>query len=89
MRDRLPTKENLASRGVLSLEARSCIDGCGHVEDVNHLFLSCPYFGALWPLVRAWLGVVGVESQFISDNFLQFINYVGGLRSRCSFFYLI
>ena len=88
MRDRLPTKENLASHEVLSLEVRSCIDGCEHVEGVNHLFLSCPYFGALWPLVRAWLGV-GVESQFISDHFLQFINYAGGLRSRHSFFHLI
>ena len=89
LRDRLPTKENLASRGVLSVEARSCIDGCGHVEDLNHLFLSCPYFGALWPMVRAWFGVVGVETQFISDHFLQFINYAGGLRARRSFFHLI
>ena len=60
LRDWLPTKANLASRGVLSVEAWSCIDGCGHVKDLNHLFLSCPYFGALWPMVRAWLGVVGV-----------------------------
>ena len=36
-----------------------------------------PTFGALWPLVRAWLGVVGVDSQSVSDHFLQFINYAG------------
>jgi len=40
-------------------------------------------------LVEFWLGVVGVESQVISDYFLQFINYAGGLRSRHSFFHLI
>jgi len=68
LRDRLPTKQNLASRGVLYVEARSCIDRCGHVEDLNHLFLSCPYFAALWPMVRAWLGVVGGETQFITDQ---------------------
>jgi len=39
LRDRLPTKENLANRGIISLEARMCLGGCGHVEDLNHLFL--------------------------------------------------
>jgi len=81
LRDRLHTKNNLANRGVIPLEARLCITGCGHVEDVNHLFLSCPTFGALWPLVRAWLGVVGVDSQATSYHFLQFIKYAGCSRS--------
>jgi len=87
LRDRLPTKNNLANHGVIPLEARLCLTGCGHVEDVNHLFLSCPTFGALWPLVRAWLGVVGVDSQTTSDHFLQFINYAGCSRLRRSFFH--
>ena len=89
LRDRLPTKENLANRGIISMEVRLCIAGCGHVEDLNHLFLSCPSSGVLWPLVQAWLGVEGVESQIISDYFLQFIHYTGGLKSRRSFFHLI
>lgn len=71
------------------MEAWLCIAGCGHVEDLNHLFLSCQYFGALWPLVWAWLGVADAESQVISDHFLQFIHYVGVLTSRRSFFHLI
>jgi len=71
------------------VEAWSCIDGCGHVEDMNHLFLSYPYFGALWPMVQDWLGLVGVETQFISYHFLQFINYASGLIARRSFFHLI
>ena len=87
LRDRLPTKNNLANHGVIPLEARLCLTGCGHVEDVNHLFLSCPTFGALWPLVRAWLEVVGVDSQTTSDHFLQFINYAGCSRLRRSFFH--
>ena len=89
MRDRLPTKNNLANRGFIPLEARLCVTGCRHVEDVNDLFLSCPTFGALWPLVRAWLGVVRVDSQETSDHFVQFINYAGCSRSRRSFFHLI
>lgn len=89
MRDRLPTKLNLANRGIPSVEERLCVAGCGIVEDVTHLFLSCATFGALWPMVRHWLGVVGVDSQSTSDHFVQFIHYAGCSRGRRSFFHLI
>jgi len=56
---------------------------------VNHLFLSCPSYGALWPLVRDWLGVAGVEDQVVSDHVQQFIHYAGVSKSRWSFFHLI
>ncbi|AES88425.1 hypothetical protein MTR_4g054990 [Medicago truncatula] len=72
-----------------TVEARFCVTGCGHVEDVNHMFLSCPFFGALWPMVRAWLDAEGVDSHAISDHFVQFIEYVGGLKFRRSLFHLI
>lgn len=71
------------------MDSRLCLAGCGQVEDVNHLFLSCPVFGALWPLVRDWLGVDGAESQVILYHFLQFIHYAGDLKSRRSFFHQI
>jgi len=40
-------------------------------------------------MVRAWLGVEGVDSHAIPDHFMQFIQYAGGLKSRRSFFHLI
>ena len=89
LRDRLPTKTNLANRRIIPLEEQLCVAGCGHVEDSTHLFLSCPTLGTLWPLVWVWLGVEGVDSQVISDHFLQFINYASGLKWRRSFFHLI
>jgi len=89
LRDRLPTKENLAKRGIISVDSRMCCAGCEHAEDLKHVFLICPYYGALWPLVRAWLRIEGVESQVISDHFSQFIYYAGVLKSRRSFFHLI
>jgi len=89
LRDRLPTKANLANRKIIPLEEQLCVASCGHVEDSTHLFLSCPTLGALWPLVWVWLGVEGVDSQVISDHFLQFINYASGLKWRRSFFHLI
>ena len=53
------------------------------------MFLSCPFFGALWPMVRAWLGVEGVDSHAILDHFTQFIQYASGLKSHQSLFHLI
>ncbi|PNY01082.1 glutamate-gated kainate-type ion channel receptor subunit GluR7 [Trifolium pratense] len=32
LRDRLPTKVNLVFRGIISLEARSCVAGCGGMK---------------------------------------------------------
>jgi len=89
LRDRLPTKDNLENRGIIPMEARLCVTGCGHVEDVPHMFLSCPFFGSLWPMVWAWLGVEGVDSHATPDHFMQFIQYAGGLKSRRSLFHLI
>jgi len=31
LRDRLLTKSNLAIRGIINIEARMCVAGCGHV----------------------------------------------------------
>ena len=55
LRDHLPTKSNLASRGVIDTEAYQCVSSCGQVEDARHLFLLCPCLGSLWPLVRSWM----------------------------------
>ncbi|GAU17467.1 hypothetical protein TSUD_340100 [Trifolium subterraneum] len=45
--DRLPTKLNLITRGVLPVAAHFCVSGCGEAESAHHLFLSCSTFGSL------------------------------------------
>ncbi|KAK2404810.1 hypothetical protein QL285_054116 [Trifolium repens] len=57
LRDRLPTKTNLVTRGILSPDLDTCVTGCGGAESAQHLFLTCGTFGSLWPLVRAGIGV--------------------------------
>lgn len=89
LRDRLPTRFNLANRGIITTAVQLCVVGCGHVEDSTYLFLSCPTFSTIFPLVRAWIGFDGVDSQVLSDHFLQFINYTGGLKERRSFLHMI
>jgi hypothetical protein len=77
LRDRLPTKVNLANRGIISPEALACVSGCSGM------------FGSLWPMVRSWIGFSFVESQTLSDHFLQFKYSSGGPRARRSFLQLI
>jgi len=64
LRDKLPTKSNLVMRGVISSEASQCISDCGSIETAQHLFLACYDFSSLWPMVRHWLGFMGVDTMF-------------------------
>jgi len=89
LRDRLPTKTNLANRGVISPEPRYCVAGCGHLKDAQHVFLLCPHFASLWSMLRAWIRFDGVDTQIIHDHLHQFIYYKGGLKARRNFLHLI
>jgi len=47
LRNRLPTKDNLVRREIISQEAHYCVSGCGKVESAQHLFLHCALFSSL------------------------------------------
>ncbi|CAJ2637040.1 unnamed protein product [Trifolium pratense] len=89
LRDRLPTRANLVSRGVLPPTAATCVFGCGSAESAHHLFLSCSIAGSLWDLVRAWIGISLVDSTSLRDHFVQFTASSGGSRARRSFLQLV
>jgi len=89
LRDRLPTKSNLAARGVIPHESTLCVAGCGLPESTQHLFLLCNTFGSLWQLVRDWIGCSGAETNNISAYLLQFTLLTGVGKARSSFMQLI
>ncbi|GAU25889.1 hypothetical protein TSUD_164300 [Trifolium subterraneum] len=89
LRDRLPTKANLAERGIITPAAHLCVSGCGGIESAQHLFLSCSTFGSLWSSVRSWIGFSAADPQSLSDHFLQFTFSLGGTMIRRSFMQLI
>ncbi|XP_024639917.1 uncharacterized protein [Medicago truncatula] len=89
IRDRLPTRANLAAHGILQLDTALCVAGCGMIETTDHLFLSCPSFAVLWEQVRQWIGCVGVDSNIISHHFVQFTRMSGFGKARRSFLQLI
>jgi len=82
LRDRLPTRFNLAHRGIILLEVSLCVSDCGSLETAQHLFLSCFAFSSLWPLV-------GVDSNVLSDHFFLFVYSTGGGKATRSFLQLI
>ena len=89
LRDRLPTKNNLLSRDIISSANSFCLAGCDQVEIVQHLFLHCNLSSSLWQQVRFWIGVSGIDHQSIWAHLVQFTNYLGGLKERRSFLQLL
>jgi hypothetical protein len=89
LQDRLPTKANLANRGIIAPEAHACVAGCGDIESAHHLFISCSIFGPLWSSVRSWIDLSSLDPLHLADHFLQFTCSFGGLRARRSFLQLI
>jgi len=89
IRDRLPTRANLVSKGILQLDTALCVTGCGMIETADHLFLSCLFFAVLWEQVRLWIGCVGVDFNIISNHFVQFTCMSGFGKARRSFLRLI
>ena len=61
LRNRIPTKDNLEHRRVLSSADRACVFGCGSSESAEHLFLHCIMAGNLWALICNWLGIYFVH----------------------------
>ncbi|MCI26684.1 heat-shock protein, partial [Trifolium medium] len=89
LRDRLPTKSNLVTRGILSSAAHHCVSGCGTAESTHHLFIFCSTFGSIWDLVRSWIDISSTGFTSIRDHFVQFTLSAGGSRARRSFLQLI
>ncbi|KAK2409335.1 hypothetical protein QL285_044766 [Trifolium repens] len=70
LRDRLPTKANLVTRGILSPTVHLCVSGCGPAETAQHLFISYSTFSFLWALVRLRIGFSSVDTISLHDHFV-------------------
>jgi hypothetical protein len=78
---RIPTRANLATRGVL-LEAGnvSCAVCGGGAESEDHLFLLCPLAWFIWIEVYKWFGVVEVLPGNIVSHFQSILSSLKGGR---------
>jgi len=80
--DRLPTKDNLLRRGVITLDSRLCIVDCNSIETTNHLFLHCSTFGSVWQCLLRWLGFSTALPLGVIDHFTQFSWDDGTVKDR-------
>ena len=60
-RNRLPTKDNLITRGIIQAEANVCVGGCGFEESADHLFITCRHFSQLWTHICSSLDISSVN----------------------------
>jgi len=70
--NRIPTKDNLARRGIVSSDDRHYVGvvvwmrrGATYSLDVI-IFVRCNHFGRIWNMVAAWLGF-----EFVGNGLLQ------------------
>jgi hypothetical protein len=72
---RIPTRSNLATRGVVFVgEHMSCAVCGGGLETEDHLFLMCPLAWSIWVEVYRWFGVVEVFPGSIHSLFVGFLS---------------
>ncbi|KAH1193273.1 Histone-lysine N-methyltransferase ATX5 [Glycine max] len=85
LKNRLPTKDNLLRRNVITQEANCPLCGCVQ-EDVGHLFFNCNLTKGLWWESMRWIRVVGPLPITPVCHFTQFCDGFGAAvnhSTRC------
>jgi len=72
LHNHIPTTSNLTRRQVLQPNVHLCVGGFGRLMDIDHLFLSCDFFGKIWYDISSWLGFTTIHPTRVSDHLLQF-----------------
>jgi len=70
--NRLATKMNMFRRNILDYNDSFCLTACGLVEDYDHLFFSCAFYGQLWLLISGWLSISTTLQCSLFEHFLPF-----------------
>jgi len=81
--------DNLSRKHILHHNAQPCVGGCGSMEDIDHLFLSCDYFGKTWNEIMHWLRIIMVQPAHVANHFYQFETLGGFSKSVRLVFNLI
>lgn len=83
LQDRLPTREALLKRGVISgTHNDSCVFCFIQRESCSHLFFSCQFSYAIWVAVYSWLGISTVSHIEGREHFIQHGFFLRGKRYR-------
>jgi hypothetical protein len=89
MQNRIPTKDNLVKRGVLTESQKLCSFGCGKEENASHVFYECKLAAEVWQQVLKWLNISSALQNTALSNFLQFKGLIASGRVRTDRFSVI
>jgi hypothetical protein len=71
--EKLPTRESLFSKGVVTNAMDSyCVLCCNHVESMNHIFLQCHVSNSVWIIIFKWMGLTPITNASVQQHFLMF-----------------
>ncbi|XP_058723527.1 uncharacterized protein LOC131595241 [Vicia villosa] len=82
LQDRLPTKKQLFSRGIITqIQDTLCIVCQQEVEDITHLLFQCGNLQNVWRRIYIWLEINLVPIGDCCNNFLSFVTGLAGMMS--------
>lgn len=70
--DRVPSKVNLANRGMVHLANELCMGFHAAEESASHLFFECTFFSEVWRQMLHWLGFMTALHRECRVHFNQF-----------------
>jgi len=79
--NRILTKDNLFKRGVIQYNNQRYMGDCGFNEDIDHLFVTCNFFGNIRGLVSLWQCFVTMLLGSITAHHEQFC-CSGGIKKK-------
>jgi hypothetical protein len=81
--EKLPTREVLFQRGVITNIHETCCVFCFDLmESIDHIFLTCRVTATVWSLIFVWMGIQGSSARNIQQHFLWFGDLLKGKHSK-------
>jgi hypothetical protein len=81
--NRIPTRDNLVSRGIIKgVDSTGCVFCSNVIETSCHLFLHCQFASAVWIAIFKWLGIIIIMPPSIPILFEYMSSFAKSKKDR-------
>ena len=84
--NKLSTKDSLLKRHILMDTNVSYSIGCDSVDDQDHLFFQCNFYGRFWYMISSWLGITFISQGELRDHSHHVWSARGFSKNSCTTF---